>query len=78
MYRRHIVSDEAFVRHHLPIILDVPERLAADPVRLADVLNLVCLRLTEGLERDERLQALLRRHGIEWGWEQGTWERTQP
>ncbi len=69
------MSDDGFVRHHLPIILDVPARLAGNPVRSVEVLNLVCLRLTEALEKDTALQALLRRHGIEWGWEQGTWEQ---
>ncbi|MDZ4717846.1 MAG: hypothetical protein SH847_05200 [Roseiflexaceae bacterium] len=67
-------DDPIFVRHHLPIILDVPEKLAKNPVRSVEVLNLICTCLTEAIEKDERLQVLLRRYGIEWGWEQGTWE----
>lgn len=69
------MDDPEFVRHHLAIILDVPERLAADPVRSREMLNLVSLRITEALEQDRRLQGLLQRLGIEWGWELGTWER---
>lgn len=67
-------DDTEFVRHHLSIILDVPAKLAQHPVRSVEVLNLVCVRITEALEHDERLQIMLRRHGIEWGWEKGTWE----
>jgi hypothetical protein len=67
-------DDPVFVRHHLPIILDVPEKLATKPVRSVVVLNLICTCLTEAIEHDERLQVLLRRYGIEWGWEKGTWE----
>jgi hypothetical protein len=30
--------------------------------------------ITEAIEHDERVQAALKRTGIEWGWEKGTWE----
>jgi hypothetical protein len=69
-----IPGDPDFVRHHLPIILDVPVKLAGNHVRSREVLNLITVRLTEALERDEALRALLTRYGIEWGWEPGTWE----
>jgi hypothetical protein len=67
-------EDPDFVRHHLPIILDVPTKLAARPVRSKEMLNLVTMLITEAIERDERVQAALKRTGIEWGWEKGTWE----
>jgi hypothetical protein len=66
--------EQEFVRHHLPIILDVPAKLAGNPVRSVEVLNLICTKITEAIEHDERIQALLRRYGIEWGWDKGTWE----
>jgi hypothetical protein len=70
----HTNHDPDFVRHHLSIILDVPIKLARHPARSVDALNLISTVITETLEKDARLQALLRRYGVEWGWEQGTWE----
>ncbi len=67
-------DDPDFVRHHLPIILDVPEKLAQHPIQSVEFLNLVASRITELIEQDVRLQAILKRTGIEWGWEKGTWE----
>ncbi|GAB4166691.1 MAG: hypothetical protein Fur005_27760 [Roseiflexaceae bacterium] len=67
-------DDPEFVRHHLAIIFDVPEKLAAKPKRMQEALNLICVKLTDAIERDEQLQALMRRYGVEWGWEKGTWE----
>ena len=67
-------DDPDFVRHHLPIIFDVPRALAADPQRMVDLLNLLAQQITMHLENDARFQGLLRRTGIEWGWEAGTWE----
>ena len=70
----HPGHDPDFVRHHLPIILDVPIKLARHQTRSVDALNLISTVITETLEGNARLQALLRRYGVEWGWEQGTWE----
>jgi hypothetical protein len=67
-------ADDDFVRHHLPIIFDVPRELADDPQRTVEVLNLLSLHITQHLEQDERFQRMLRRFGVEWGWELGTWE----
>ena len=67
-------DDPDFVRHYLAIILDAPAKLAQDPVRSVELLNLVASRITEVIEQDARLQAILKRTGIEWGWEKGTWE----
>lgn len=67
-------NDPDFVRHHLAIIFDVPQALAADPVRSTDLLNLLSQHLTTLLEQDKRFQGILRRSGIEWGWEQGSWD----
>jgi hypothetical protein len=67
-------DDPDFVRHHLPIIFDVPRALAADQRRMLEVLNLLSLQITQHLENDQRFQSILRRFGVEWGWEEGTWE----
>lgn len=67
-------SDE-FIRHHMPLIFDVPADLVADRVRAVEILNLVSGRMIEVLENDPGFQNLLQRHGIEWGWEKATWEK---
>ena len=68
-------NDPDFVRHHLPIIFDVPQALAANHIRTNELLNLLSQQLTTLLEQDKRFQGILRRSGIEWGWEQGSWEK---
>lgn len=64
-----------YTRHTLALIFDVPAALAADDERMADVLNAAVSRITELIEGDQRLQALVRGHGVEVGWEAGTWEQ---
>ncbi|MEN9939056.1 MAG: hypothetical protein RLZZ387_5635 [Chloroflexota bacterium] len=67
------MSDD-YTRHTLALLFDVPTALAGDPERMADVLNAAVSRITELIDDDPRLQALLRGHGVELGWEAGTWE----
>ncbi|HWQ15063.1 MAG TPA: hypothetical protein VNL77_19860 [Roseiflexaceae bacterium] len=66
--------DQEYTRHTFTLILDVPGALASDPGRMADVLNAAVSRITELIDDDPKLQALLRGHGIELGWEAGSWE----
>jgi hypothetical protein len=42
---------------------------------MQDALNGVLSRIVELIENDERLQAHLRRHHIDYGWERPTWEQ---
>lgn len=63
-----------FVRHSLTLVMDVPAALAADTQRMEDVLNAAVSRITELLDSDPRLRALLSSHGVELGWEAGSWE----
>jgi hypothetical protein len=65
---------EAYTRHTFTLLLDAPAALAADPARMADILNAAVSRITELIDDDQRLAALLRGHGIEIGWEAGSWE----
>lgn len=67
------MSDD-YTRHTFTLILDVPAALAGDSARMADVLNAAVSRITELIDDDQKLQALLRGHGIELGWEAGSWE----
>lgn len=69
------INDD-YIRHTFTILFDVPADLAANNAVLRDVLNAAVSRITELIEADDRLQALLRRHGIEYGWEEGSWETT--
>jgi hypothetical protein len=68
-----LVADD-YTRHTFTLILDVPAALASEPERMADVLNATVSRITALIDDDPRLQALLRGHGIEVGWEAGSWE----
>jgi hypothetical protein len=63
-----------YTRHSFALIFDVPAGLAANPERSADLLNAAVSRITELIEGDQRLQALLRAGGVEIGWEAGSWE----
>ncbi|MFO7168596.1 MAG: hypothetical protein DIU80_011295 [Chloroflexota bacterium] len=67
------MSDD-YTRHTFTLLFDAPAALAADPERMSDVLNAAISRITELIETDARLQALLRAHGLEVGWEAGSWE----
>ncbi len=67
------INDD-YIRHTFTVLFDVPADLAANNAVLRDVLNAAVSRITELIESDDRLQALLRRHGIEYGWEEGSWE----
>ncbi len=69
------INDD-YTRHTFTILFDVPADLAANNTVLRDALNAAVSRITELIEADDRLQALLRRHGIEYGWEEGSWETT--
>jgi hypothetical protein len=66
----------SYTRHSFAIILDVPVALAANGEQTEDVLNGIVTRITELIEADSRLQAFLRREGVELGWEPGSWEIT--
>jgi non-ribosomal peptide synthetase component F len=67
------MSDD-YTRHTLTLLFDVPAALAADRATMDDVLNAVVRRITELIDNDTRLQALLSAHGVEFGWEAGSWE----
>lgn len=67
-------NDPDFVRHTIPLIFDVPVALANKGAPATDALNLITNQIMDLIEQDKRTQALLARHGIEWGWGMGTWE----
>ncbi len=69
-------ASDGYTRHTFTLLFDVPADLSANREVMCDVLNAAVSRITELLESDERLQNLLRRHGIEYGWEEGSWEAT--
>lgn len=71
-----MTTNDDYTRHTFTILFDVPAGLAAKNEVMRDVLNAAASRITELIESDERLQALLRQHGIEYGWEEGSWETT--
>ncbi|KAB8139616.1 hypothetical protein F8S13_27445 [Chloroflexia bacterium SDU3-3] len=66
--------DPEYVRHSIPLIFDVPAARADRPLTV-DMLQAATSRIIELIEKDERLQALLRRSKIEWGVGEGSWER---
>lgn len=66
-------GDPDFFRHAIPLIFDVPAERAQSE-RTLDALNAATSRILELIDKDERLQALLRRSKIEWGIGQGSWE----
>ncbi|MFN5933107.1 MAG: hypothetical protein ACK46D_02285, partial [Roseiflexaceae bacterium] len=68
-----------YLRFHVPLIFDVqPERLAKYPDGMQDALNGALSRLVELVETDANLQAHLKRHGIDFGWDAPTWEEHPP
>jgi hypothetical protein len=69
-----MITGDDYTRHTFPILFDVPASLAANHEVMCDILNAAVSRITELIEADARLQALLRQHGIEYGWEEGSWE----
>ncbi len=69
-----MTSSDGYIHHSFTVLFDVPADLAADRATTEDVLNAAVSRITKLIEADPRLQELLRRHGIEYGWEAGTWE----
>ncbi|MGQ9547255.1 MAG: hypothetical protein ACUVSY_02920 [Roseiflexus sp.] len=69
-----MTTDDTYIRQTFTILFDVPADLAAHPAITKDVLNAAVSRITELIEADTRLQALLRQYGIEYGWEAGSWE----
>ena len=69
-----MTTGDEYIRHTFTVLFDVPADLAADQAVTKDVLNAAVSRITELIEADARLQALLRQHGIEYGWEAGSWE----
>jgi hypothetical protein len=73
-----MTNDLQFERHTLPLIFDVPFELPQNQgERKIDALNIITARLVELIEEDKRLQGLMRRHGIEWGWGIGSWEEPE-
>lgn len=68
------MSSDDYERHTFTLLFDVPTALVAQRETMADLLNAAVGRITELIEGDERLQALLRMSGIEYGWEEGSWE----
>jgi len=69
-----MTTGDEYIRHTFTVLFDVPADLAADEAVTQDVLNAAVSRITELIEADTRLQALLQQHGIEYGWEAGSWE----
>lgn len=67
-------ADDEYIRHTFRILFDVPVTLAANVEGMRDVLNAAASRITELIETDTRLQTLLRQYGIDYGWEEGSWE----
>ncbi|MFN5677516.1 MAG: hypothetical protein ACK48C_10250 [Roseiflexaceae bacterium] len=72
-------TSDGYLRFHVPLIFDVqPERLAKYPDGMQDALNGALSRLVELVETDANLQAHLKRHGIDCGWDAPTWEEHPP
>lgn len=69
-----MTTTDDYCRYTFTILFDVPVNLAASREDMNDVLNAAVNRITELIETDTRLQALLRQYGIEYGWEEGSWE----
>jgi hypothetical protein len=69
------MDDNQYIRHTMPLIFDVPAAMAeSDREQVADVLNAATGRIFDLISADERLQALLTQHGIDWGWGDASWE----
>ena len=72
-------TSDGYLRFHVPLIFDVqPERLAKYPDGMQDALNGALSRLVELVETDANIQAHLKRHGIDFGWDAPTWEEHPP
>ncbi|MEM8675777.1 MAG: hypothetical protein AAGF83_18165 [Cyanobacteria bacterium P01_G01_bin.67] len=68
-------DDTNFVRHTVPLIFDVPAELPQNQgERAVDALNLLTTCIMDLIADDKRVQGIMRRHGIEWGWGEATWE----
>lgn len=72
-----MTTNDDYTRHIFTILFDVPADLATNGEVVRDVLNAAASRITELIESDTRLQALLQQYGIEYGWEEGSWEAAQ-
>lgn len=72
-----MTTNDDYTRHTFTILFDVPADLAVNSEVMRDVLNAAASRITELIESDTRLQALLHQYGIEYGWEEGSWETAQ-
>lgn len=66
--------NDDYIRHTFTLLFDVPAATAANQETMVDTLNAAISRITELIETDGRLQALLRANGIEYGWEAASWE----
>ena len=72
-------TSDGYLRFHAALIFDVaPERLAKYPDGMQDALNGALSRIVELIERDPNLNAHFKRHQIDFGWEQPTWEEPNP
>ncbi|MEY3990887.1 MAG: hypothetical protein RI985_1968 [Chloroflexota bacterium] len=68
-------TSDGYLRFHVALIFDVPpERFAKYPDGMQDAFNAALSRIVELAEEDPKLQSLLRRHQIDFGWEKPTWE----
>lgn len=68
-------TSDGYLRYHVPLIFDVdPTRAARYPDGMQDALNGALSRIVELIETDPNLQQHIRRHHIDIGWEQPTWE----
>ncbi|MEY2845521.1 MAG: hypothetical protein RL076_1067 [Chloroflexota bacterium] len=72
-------TSDGYLRFHAPLIFDVhPDRLAKYPDGMQDALNGALSRIVELVETDAKLQAHLKRHAIDFGWDAPTWEEQPP
>lgn len=72
-------TSDGYLRFHVPLIFDVaPERIAKYPDSMQDAFNAALSRIVELIEQDAKLQAHLKRHAIDFGWEAPTWEDASP
>ncbi len=68
-------TSDGYLRFHVALIFDVPpERFAKYPDGMQDAFNAALSRIVELAEEDPKLQSLLRRHQIDFGWEKPTWD----
>lgn len=70
-----MLTEDNYLRHTLPLIFDVPaDRARRHPERLAELLNIITSKIVDQIDRDDELQDMLRRNGIDWGLGTGSWE----